>query len=110
MEKSQRGRGAQLAGMTTLRALDDLFVAEAGYEVIVYEAGGLHQGVDDGGADESEAALLEVFAPCGGQRRYGGKLRMGFPVALERGAADKLPGISVKAAELLLHLHKSLGI
>src|SRR5215469_8234260 len=37
-------------------------VAEAGDEVIVDQSDGLHKRVADGGADEVEAALLEVFA------------------------------------------------
>jgi len=35
---------------------DDV-VAEAGYEVVVDEAGGLHQGVDNCASDEAETAL-----------------------------------------------------
>ncbi len=38
------------------------FVAPAIDEVVVYEAAGLHVGVDYGAADELEAAFYEVFA------------------------------------------------
>ena len=37
-------------------------VAEAGGVVVVDHAGGLHEGVADGGTDEAEAAALKVFA------------------------------------------------
>ena len=37
-------------------------VARAGEEVVVGQAGGLHEGVDDGGTDEPEAAPDHVLA------------------------------------------------
>ena len=39
----------------------DLGTAEAGFEVVVDQAHGLHEGVASGGADEVEAALAQVF-------------------------------------------------
>ena len=39
-----------------------LLVTEAVRRVVVDHADGLHEGVADGGADEAEATLLEVFA------------------------------------------------
>ena len=38
------------------------FVAEASHEVVVHQARGLHQRVDDRWADETEATLLQVLA------------------------------------------------
>src|SRR5208337_4521084 len=38
--------------------LREMLVAEATHQVVVDQAGGLHEGVDDGGADETEAALF----------------------------------------------------
>jgi hypothetical protein len=40
----------------------ELLVAVTGYGVVVDHAGGLHQRVANGGADEAEAALGQVFA------------------------------------------------
>ena len=39
-------------------ALRQLFVAKATLEMVVYQAGALHQRVDNRRADETEAALL----------------------------------------------------
>ena len=39
-----------------------LIVAEAVGSVVVYQAGGLHQGVADGAANELEATAAELFA------------------------------------------------
>src|SRR5450755_1500471 len=40
----------------------ELAVAEAGGGVVVDQADGLHESVTDGGADEAEAAIFQVFA------------------------------------------------
>ncbi len=34
----------------------------AGGQVIVHKAGGLHERIDDGSANETEAALAQIFA------------------------------------------------
>ena len=47
-------------------------VAGAGDDVVVGEAGGLHEGVDDGRADEPEPAANHVFADG---LRFGGLSR-----------------------------------
>jgi hypothetical protein len=39
-----------------------LAVAEAADEMIVNQAGGLHEGVTDGRTDETEAAFLQILA------------------------------------------------
>ena len=51
------GRGWSLPSHAALGA-GDLFVAEAGDDVVVDEAGGLHVGVADGGTDEGESAFF----------------------------------------------------
>src|SRR5579864_8828432 len=43
-------------------ALRNLVVAEATYQVIVHQASGLHQRVDNGWPHEAEAAFLQIFA------------------------------------------------
>ena len=49
-------------------------MAEAGGEMVVDDADGLEVGVDDGGADEAEAAGFEVFADLVAEGRGGGYL------------------------------------
>jgi hypothetical protein len=39
-------------------SMSELAVAEAVDDVVVHEAGRLHMGIDDGAADEGEAALF----------------------------------------------------
>jgi len=85
-------------------------VAEASDEVVVDQAGGLHEGVDDGGADEAKATLSQVFAEGGGQRSDGGNLAVGVPFVLHGRAADKLPGVGVEAAELLLDFEEGFCV
>ena len=53
------GEGAR---STLLAQRGELLVAEADGQMVVYHAYGLHEGVADGGADERESALLQVFA------------------------------------------------
>lgn len=50
------------AASTASLHLRDRLVPEAGDEVVVDHADGLHVSVDDGAADEFEAAPLEVLA------------------------------------------------
>jgi hypothetical protein len=54
-----RGRGRP---RHTFSSSGELLVAEAGGQMVVHHAYGLHEGVADGGADEGESALLQVFA------------------------------------------------
>jgi hypothetical protein len=58
------GRSAFNAGRASLR-----LVAVAIDEVVVHQPAGLHEGIDDGGADKAEAALLQVFRDFLRQRR-----------------------------------------
>ena len=57
-----------LQALTAMLALD-LFSAKANWGVVVYDADGLHPGVDDDGADEFEAAIFEGFGDFFGERR-----------------------------------------
>src|SRR4030066_2424088 len=50
----------------------NLVMAETVEQMGVHHAGGLHVGVADGGADELEAARLEILAQGVGLRRAGG--------------------------------------
>src|SRR5213075_2920315 len=52
----------------------DFVIAETGHQMVVDQAGGLHDGVDDGGADEFEAAFEQVLAQDFGRLGLGGDL------------------------------------
>lgn len=52
-------------------------VARAGHEVVVDQAGGLHERVADRAAGEGEAALLPVAAHGIGHGREGGRILAG---------------------------------
>ena len=51
-----------LSRRVRLRVFLDLFVSEAGYEVVVDHSDGLHEGIANGGSNEFEATFLEFFA------------------------------------------------
>src|SRR5436190_9580341 len=78
--------------------------------VIVDHADGLHEGVADGGADEFEAALEEVFAHRIGLRSFRGDIFESCSAMLDGFAADKGPEILVEGPELLLHGEHGAGI
>ena len=79
-----------------------MHVAEAGGEVVVDHAGGLHVGVDDGGADEVEAAVFEVFAEGVGEGGAGGDFFEGLPGILEGAARlTKAPDVGVEGGEFV---------
>jgi hypothetical protein len=42
--------------------LRELCVAEAALQMVVYQAGGLHQRVNDGWSHETEASLFQILA------------------------------------------------
>lgn len=53
----------------------DFLIIRTGFWVVIDDADGLHEGVDDGGADECHAAFFEVFRDgvtesCGGWRFF----------------------------------------
>ena len=60
-------------------------------------------GVDDGGADEFEAAALEVFAQGVGLAAGGRQIGEGAKLVDHGLAIDKAPDVSVEAAEFVLH-------
>ncbi len=70
--------------------------------MVVDHADGLHVGVHDGGADEVEAALLEVFAEGVGDGGAGGDLFQRGAAVLEGFAVDEGPLVVAEAAELVL--------
>ena len=76
-------------------------VAFAG--VIIHQAGGLHVGVDNGGAHEVEAVFLQVFADKVGQRGRCRHIRQPFEGILDGLAVDKVPDIVAEAAPLFLN-------
>ena len=78
--------------------------------MVVYHSGGLHVGIDDGAADELEAAALEVLADRIGVLRAGGHLLHELPGILDGLAAGESPDVQVKAAEFLLHCKERAGI
>ena len=59
--------------------------------MVVDDAGGLHQGVDDGGADKAEAMFCQILAESSGQRRHRGNLAMRLPFVADGRATDKVP-------------------
>jgi hypothetical protein len=85
-------------------------IAEAVAGVIVDHAGGLHEGVADGGPDESEAAVFEVFAHL---VRFGcacGQSARSCPFVFLRLPADELPNVLVECAELFLYGQECLRV
>ena len=62
LAKGGMGRKTIGAACSRRHCLFQLLVPEAGFQVVVDQSSGLHEGVADGGADKAEAALQEVFA------------------------------------------------
>src|SRR5512135_673072 len=83
---------------------------EASHEVIVHHAGGLHERVADGAADETKAAFLQVLAHGVGLRRRARNLLEAAPPVPGGLASDELPDVAVEAAEFLLHREEGEGI
>src|ERR1700761_4403868 len=76
-------RGAALAGAALM--------AEAGDEMIVDEASRLHEGIDDGRADEFEAARRQLLGNLDRERRGGGHACRGLELVDLRLAVDEVP-------------------
>ena len=72
--------------------------------MVVDHAGRLHVRVDDRGADEAEAALLEILAERVGLRRSRRHLLVLGPAILNRLAADEGPQVLREAAVLGLKI------
>ena len=87
-----------------------LVITEATDKVVVDHAGGLHVGVADGRADETQAALAEVFAERAGLLCLRGDLLVVAPGVLLGFAADKPPDVGIECAKFLLQLQKCLCI
>jgi len=85
-------------------------MAKAVDEVIVYHSDCLHERVADRGADEAEAALLQIPAHRVRLGRGGGNLLHRTPAVLSGPAADELPDVAVEVAELALNRKERPGI
>ena len=85
-------------------------MAPASDLVVVDHADGLHKGVADGGADEFEAAFLEVFAHGVALRRGGGRFAVVLPAVDDGPPPDKAPDIGIKAPELGLDFEEGSGV
>src|SRR5580704_15466551 len=95
-----RSRLARLSKLSRCASPDR--PAETITRMVVDHAGGLHEGVTDCGADESEAATPQVFAHgVRFWREYRDALRFA-PIDFLWEAADELPDVVVEAPELLL--------
>src|ERR1700722_20964620 len=77
-----------------------LGVPEAVNHVVVHHARGLHERIAYGGADKTEACLLQRFAHGIRDRRRGRKLGPIGPFVADRGMVDERPKITVEAAVL----------
>jgi hypothetical protein len=85
-------------------------MAKAIDEVVVHHSDRLHERVADRGADEAEAAYLQVLAHRVRLGRGGGNLLHRAPAVLPGPTADELPGVAVEAAELALDRKERPGI
>src|SRR5262249_62254817 len=85
-------------------------MTEARREVIVDEAGGLHEGIADGGPHEGEAPPLEIAAERLRDRRLRGDLPRPAPAVLERAILHEAPHVSGEAPVLALHGEKGAGV
>src|SRR5579859_88367 len=82
----------------------------AAHQVIVDDSGRLEQRVHDGGADEGEAASLEVLAHAIGQVGRGGEVREGSQVVDHWRSVDPVPEIGRERSELALDLDEGPGV
>lgn len=85
-------------------------VAIAADEVVVDDADGLQEGVDDGGADEGEAAFFEVARNFYRERREGGDLGKVAKFILKRTIFHEAPQMLSGANSRVLHGEPRLGI
>ena len=112
--RQQGGRGQ--TRMSTVRQCGrssgtrERLVAEAGGEVVVDEAGGLHEGVANGGADEAKSALEQFLAEFDGEIGLCREMFVTGPAILDRSAAHEVPDELVEGAKFFLHLEESLGV
>jgi hypothetical protein len=71
-------------------------VAEAINKVIIYHAGGLHEGVTYGRADKLKPSLFQIFAHRVGFHGRGRNIFHAFPSIDDGPMAHKLPDIGVE--------------
>src|SRR5258705_5534926 len=72
---------------------------KTGGQMVVDHSDRLHIGIDDGRADETEAAKLQVLADRVGQRRTGRHLLHALPEVLLRAPVHEAPQVCVDQAE-----------
>jgi hypothetical protein len=70
----------------------------------------LHERVTNCWPYEREPPLLEIFANGFGLRSAGGYISQLCPRVLNRFSPNKLPDVTIKAANLFLHLQESLRV
>src|SRR5437868_7997611 len=104
-----RGRSCRSGSLRGVR-LRVVGGAGAADDMVVDEAGGLHEGVHDGGAHEGEAARLEVLRKRIGLRRARGNIPERPGAVAARLAAHEAPDVRVEAAEFLLHAQERLRV
>ena len=85
-------------------------VAEAGGGVVIDHADGLHEGVADGGAHETEAAILQALAYGIGDFRGGREADVSFPRVLDGLAVYERPDVFVEGAEFFLNFQEGAGV
>ena len=99
-----------MSPMAALAQVGAVLVPKTVGSVIINHTSGLHMRVQDGRADESEAALFHILAQCVRDRAGGRHLPHGLPMVLYWLVVYKSPDILRKAAARLLHLQKGTGI
>lgn len=75
---------------------------EAGDQVVVHHAHGLHVGIANGGAEKAKALLFHVLADDVGQRCSGWAFAQACPMVLNWLAVGKTPKVITKAAVAIL--------
>ena len=78
--------------------------------MVVYHAGGLHEGVANGAADKFEAAGEEGFAHGVGFGGAGWDFGHGFELMDDRFASAELPEEVVEGSEFFLHFYGGAGV
>src|SRR5881409_2914649 len=78
--------------------------------VIVHHSDGLHKCITNRRSHKLEASFPEILAHRVGLRCARGNILQRLPFVLLWGAANKLPDIGIKTAELLLDLQETARI
>ncbi len=85
-------------------------MAEAVDEVVVDHAGGLHEGVADGGAHKFETPGFEIFAHDVGFFGAGRQFGEGLPLVDDGFVPCELPDVAVEGIEFFLHFQEGPGV